>query len=275
MKQPVFKHIRSLILAGMIGLMLVLVGFLKDNTDAVHRSVIKNAATPEMANMPEAIAMLKKSLNYLGNLKTFRVDAQNNLEDLNENGMRVDFEISSSVVVQRPDKLFAERHGNEYNQIFYYNGQTLTQYNPSAKVYAQEKAPGTIEEMFHFARDTYGIGAPVSDLIYNNSYELLMYEVNYAVNLGSEMIGDVICQHLLFRKPGVDFQIWIADGKLPLPYKYVVTDTATPELLSFTCYMRNWDTSPKIPKDQFEFSMQSTSKKIPFITVDEHDKINQ
>lgn len=273
MKHPVIKPIRFLIISGMMILMFFLVGFILSGSDTTGHE--QHHKTAEATNSSEAMAILKKSLTYLSALESFSVDAQNNMEDLTENGWRVDYEISSSIVVKRPDKLFAERHGNEYNQFFYYNGKTLTQYNPSAKVYAQENAPGTIEEMFHFARDTYGIGAPVSDLIYKNSYELLMYEVEYAINLGNEMIGEVMCQHLIFRKPGVDFQIWISENDEPLPYKYVVTDTATPELLSFTSYMRNWNTSPKIKKDQFEFNEEAIAKKISFIKVDGNDKINQ
>ena len=270
---------RSLFILGMLALMLLLVSFMWIDLEPKNRSENKLSLTNvvdtkgEKMNKknvnidPKATDILQGSMDYLSNLNEFSVKVQNTLEDLNEIGHRVDYEISTSVIVQRPNKLFSEYHNIKYNQKFYYNGKTLTQYNPNEKVYAMEKAPGTIEEMLHFARDTYGITAPTSDLIYNNAFSLLMYNVNYATVIGKEMIRDVMCYHLLFSKSGVDFQIWIADKGDPLPYKYVVTDTATPELLGFTSYMRNWNTSPKVNQNIFEFKTLKGTKKIPFIKV--------
>lgn len=278
---------RSLFILGMLALMLLLVSFMWIDLEPKKRSENKLSLTnvvdtnrektnKKIVNIdPKAEDILQVSMDYLSNLNKFSVKVQNTLEDLNEIGHRVDYEISSSIIVHRPNKLYAERHGNLYNQIFYYNGITLTQYNPNEKVYAMEQAPGTIEEMFHFARDTYGLGAPVSDLIYKDAFSLLMYSVNYATVIGKEMIGDVQCDHLLFSRPGVDFQIWIADKGEPLPYKYVVTDTATPELLAFTSYMRNWNIAPTVSKKLFEFEPPQGTKKIPFIKVDQNDTPKQ
>ena len=218
---------------------------------------------------PKAVDRLKTALEYLATLKHFSVDVQSTFEDLLEPGHKADFEISSGVIVSRPNKLKTERHGGSFNQIFYYNGEVLTLYNPSDMVYATEPVPGTIEEMFHFVRDEYGISVPVSDLLYNNAFSLLMYEVDFATVIGKEMIEDVPCTHLLFSRPGVDFQIWIATEGPPLPVKYVVTDTETPELLSFTAVMRNWNTDPKLSDELFTFSPSREVNKITFLKVEQ------
>jgi len=221
---------------------------------------------------PVAVEILQGSLDLLSNLTQFSVQAQSTLEDMLDSGHRVDFEMSSSVTVSRPNKLHAERHGELFNQIFYYDGSTLTLYNPSDKVYANEPAPETIDEMLHFARDKFGLGAPVSDLIYNNAFSLLMDEVNFAVVIGKEMIGEVYCNHLLFSRPGVDFQIWIADNVTQLPMKLVVTDTATPENLSFTTVMRNWDIAPEVSESLFNFVPPKGTVKITFLKTDQSGK---
>ena len=218
---------------------------------------------------PIAVEILQGSLDYLSNLTQFSVQAQSTLEDMLDSEHRVDFEMSSSVTVSRPNKLHAERHGELFNQIFYYDGSTLTLYNPSDKVYATEPTPGTIDEMLHFARDTFGLGAPVSDLIYNNAFSLLMDEVNFAMVIGKEIIGDIHCTHLLFSRPGVDFQIWIADNVTQLPLKLVVTDTATPEHLSFTTVMRNWDMAPEVSESLFNFVPPQGTVKITFLKTDQ------
>jgi hypothetical protein len=269
------KRYRSKLIPGMLFLTLFLCSFMLVNSEPMIGS--ENSPTPNSTIRtevqtqevdPEAVEILRNALEYLSNLKQFSVQAQSTLEDILESGHRVDFEISSSVTVSRPNKLHSERHSKLFNQIFYYDGKTLTLYNPTDKVYAVEPAPGTIEDMFHFARDTYGLGAPVSDLIYNNSFELLMYEVNFAAVIGKEMIGDVHCDHLLFSRPGADFQIWIANEGPPLPLKYVVTDTATPELLSYTIYMRDWNITPALSESLFNFVPPAGTQKITFLEAE-------
>ena len=95
---------------------------------------------------PAATKILQRMTDYLGSLKQFSVHTQNTLEDLLASGHRVDFDVSANVIVSRPNKLHAERKGDLIDQTFYYDGKTLTLYNPSDKVYATEPAPGTIED---------------------------------------------------------------------------------------------------------------------------------
>ena len=132
------------------------------------------------------------------------------------------------MTVKRPNKLRAVRTGESMNQRFFYDGKTLTLYNPSVKVYASQPAPATVEKMINLAREKVGIVLPAADLVYRNAFPLLTQDVTLAAVVGKAVIGGVRCDHLLFSRPGVDFQVWVADGKQPLPHKYVVTETATP-----------------------------------------------
>lgn len=214
---------------------------------------------------PAANRILKKMCDYLGHLKQFSVHTQNTLEEALDSGHRVDFDIAAKVVISRPNKLRAERRGDVVDQIFFYDGKTLTLYNPSDKVYATEPAPGTIEEMLTFTRESLGLIIPVSDLVYRNSFPLLMQDVTLAVVIGKSVIGGVKCDHLLFSRPGVDFQVWIADSGSPLPYKYVVTDTGTPARLSISTIMSDWDLTPSVVDNWFSFVPPKDAKLIQFM----------
>ena len=216
---------------------------------------------------PAATQILKRMNDYLGGLQKFSVHTQNTLEDELDSGHRIDIDVSASVIVSRPNKLSAERKGHLIDQIFYYNGKTLTLYNPSDKVYATEPAPGKIEEMLDFARESLGLTVPVADLVYSNAFPLLMQEVTLAVVVGKAVIGGVKCDHLLFSRPGVDFQVWVADGGQPLPYKYVVTDTGTPARLSITTVMSDWNVKPSVPDTRFTFVPPQGVKQIAFMPL--------
>jgi len=217
---------------------------------------------------PSATLILQKMTDYLGSLKQFSVHTQNTLEDVLESGHRVDFDVSASVIVSRPDKLRAERRGDLIDQIFYYDGKSLTLYNPVDKVYATEPAPGTIEELLDFARETLGLLVPAADLIYRNAFPLLIQDVTFAAVVDKAVIGGVKCDHLLFSRPGVDFQVWVADAGQPLPYKYVVTDTGTPKLISITTVMSDWSTAPAVDDARFSFEPPQGVKQIDFMPLE-------
>lgn len=214
---------------------------------------------------PAATEILKRMSDYLGSLKQFSVHTQNTLEDTLDSGHRIDLDISASVSVSRPNKIRAERKGDLVDQVFYYDGKTLTLYNPSNNVYATEPAPGTFEEMFQYLYESLGFGLPISDLVYPDSFPLLMQDVTFATVIGKSNINGVKCDHLLFSRPGVDFQVWVTEGKSPLPIKYVVTDTEMPGSMSIVTIMSDWNVNPAAKNAQFTFVPPKGVQKINFM----------
>lgn len=217
---------------------------------------------------PAATEILKRMTDHLGSLQQFSVHTQNTLEDRLDSGQRVDIDVSANVTIHRPNRLRAERKGDLVSQIFYYDGKTLTLYDPEAKVYATEPAPETLEETLDFARASLGLIVPAADLVYQNAYSLLMEGVTSATVVGKSVIGGGTCDHLAFSRPGVDFQVWVANGGQPLPCKYVVTDTATPARLSVTTVMSDWATDKAVAETDFTFSPPAGAKGITFMRLD-------
>jgi hypothetical protein len=236
------------------------------SVSAQQEQAKSTAPKPEVD--PQAVKVLRNMTDYLSGLKQFSVRVRNMDEDLLESGHKVDYDMTIKVTVSRPNKLRNDRLGHLVNQSFYYNGKTLTMYNASLKVYATVPAPATIEGTIDYARDSLGITAPVTDLIYRNSFALLMQDVTLAMVLGEEVINEVKCTHLLFSRPGVDFQVWVGLDGHPLPYKYVVTDTGTPALLSVTSLMSDWNTAPAAPAAEFEFVPPPGAVKTEFLPID-------
>jgi hypothetical protein len=216
---------------------------------------------------PAATRILALMTGYMSGLKQFSVTTQITLEDVLESGHFADTDISTRVTIQRPNKIRAERRGDLIDQDFFYDGRTLTLYNPADRVYATVPAPKTVEETIHYAREKLELVVPASDLIYRNAYPLLMQEVTHAELVGKAVIGGVSCNHLLFVRPGVDFQVWVADRGDPLPYKYVVTDTGTPERLRITTVMSNWDVAPAVTNELFEFRPPAQAHAITFLPL--------
>jgi hypothetical protein len=231
-----------------------------------------NISAVEIGVDQNAYDILERSLSSLSNLDQFSAKAQITYEDLLNDNMRVDLESTSEITVDRPSHVRIEHHGMQAHQILYFDGKDFTLENPVEKVYATEKLSGDLEQMFHVVRDTFGIVAPAADLLYPNSYTLLTMNVNGAKILGREMIGDIVCDHLLFTRPSVSFQIWISEEAPYLPYKYVVTDTSTSHLLSFSTLLTSWDLSPSLSAPLFKYVPGPEASKIVFMKITESMK---
>jgi len=212
---------------------------------------------------PAAMQKLKRMSDYLEGLQQFSVNTQSIVEETRFSGHRVDFDLAAKVTVKRPNKLIAVRSGELMNEQLFYDGKTLSLYRPLDKTYAFASAPATIEKMIDFARETVGILLPAADLVYRGAYPLMTQDLKLAAVVGRAEVGGVKCDHLLFSRPGVDFQIWIAEGKQPWPCKYVVTETDTPEKLSITTFMNGWNLKPDVQDARFNFVPPKGAKVIP------------
>jgi hypothetical protein len=214
---------------------------------------------------PAALQILKSMTDYMDKLKQFSVAVQSEIEDLYSPGHRVDYDLKARVTVKRPNKLLAVRTGETMSQSFFYDGKTLTLYNPVEKVYATQPAPETIEGAVTLARETIGIVFPAADLVYRNAFPLLTKDLTLAVVVGKATIGGVTCDHLLFSHPGADFQVWVEEGKRPLPRKYLVTETDTPALLSVSAVLGEWNEAPDVGDAQFAFVPPKGASETRFI----------
>ena len=133
-----------------------------------------SAAAQTPAVDPAAVQKLKRMTEFLDSLPHFSVKTQSTLEDLHESGPPRRLRRRGQRDGRAADRLRAMRVGGVMDQRLYYDGKTLTLYNPAEKVYATETAPPTVEKMIDFARETIGILLPAADLLYRNAFPLLI-----------------------------------------------------------------------------------------------------
>jgi hypothetical protein len=226
-------------------------------------SVAAQAQSASIA--PEAKQILKASTDFLASQQRFTADTRNTLEIVLKSGQKIEFNSTGKQSIQRPNKLRAERTGDLVDQVFVYDGKSLTLSNPDQRIYAQVPAPGTLEEMLDFARTKLDIVAPAGDLIYKNAYEILLDGVTEGIVVGEAVIEGVRCDHLAFRAPELDWQIWIQQGAQPLPRKIVITTLDLPNAPQFGITVTKWDLQPVFDAATFTFTPQAGMTQIDFV----------
>jgi hypothetical protein len=214
---------------------------------------------------PEAKQILKASTDFMASQQRFTADTRNTLEIVLQSGQKIEFNSTGHQFVQRPNKLRSERSGDLVEQVFVYDGKSLTLHQPQDKVYAQVAAPGTLEEMLDFAREKHDVVAPFGDLIFKNAYDILMDGVTEGLVVGKAVIEGVVCDHLAFRAPDVDWQIWIQEGTQPLPRRIVITTLDLPNAPQFSVTVTRWNLEPAFDAQTFTFTPQAGMKQIEFL----------
>ncbi len=216
---------------------------------------------------PEAARIMKRMTEYVGSLQTFGLVTESTMEVVLVNGQKIQFDSGTRLTVQRPNKLRADRIGDVISQSLYYDGGQLTLLSPDEGYYATVPAPGTIDAMLDFARDSLDVIAPAGDLLMKDSYARLMMDVTSGFVVGKSIVGGVRCDHLAFRSADVDWQIWIEDGARPLPRKYIITTLDVPGSPQFDVQMNNWTTAPDVSTKQFEFAPPPGVTRIEFMPL--------
>jgi hypothetical protein len=216
---------------------------------------------------PQATKLLKASTDFLASQKRFNLETRSSLEVVLMSGQKIQFDHVARQWVQRPNKLRADRVGDLVEQSFYYDGKTLTLVNPADKYYATVDAPDTLEEMLEFARNRLDIVAPAGDLIYRDAYDILMTDVTQGFVVGKSVVEGVRCDHLAFRAPHVDWQIWIEDGSQPLPRKLVITTRDQPGAPQFSVVVTKWNLKPTFTAQTFGYKAPSGAKQVEFVPL--------
>jgi hypothetical protein len=215
---------------------------------------------------PEAQRLLKASTDFLAKQQQFSAETRNTLEIVLKSGQKIEFNHTARTAVHRPNRLRAERTGDLVSQVFVYDGKTLTLYNPQEKVFAQAAAPDTLEGMLDFARTKLDIVAPAGDLLYKSAYDLLMDGVTDGFVVGKAVIEGVRCDHLAFRAPHVDLQVWIQEGAQPLPRKFVITTRDLQNAPQFAVTVTKWNLKPTFNAKTFDFTPPAGGQKVDFQT---------
>jgi hypothetical protein len=223
----------------------------------------KPAAKPKIE--PRADEILKKACTCLAGLKQFGLKVEETFDQMSEAGQKLQFTNRRKVLVHRPGQLMADSEGDTTKQLFYYNGKTITLFDPAAKTYATLEAPATLDGMFDFLNENLGFSIPTADLIYSDPYKVLTERVEEGYYVGEHWVGDKKCHHLAFRQRGMDWQLWVDAGDKPLPLKFLITYLRLPGEPQFATVL-TWDESAKLAEETFAFKPPADAKKIEFVT---------
>lgn len=215
---------------------------------------------------PKALDALKTMGTHLRDMQSFTVHADTTIDDVAEDGQKLQFGGTVEYQVRRPDRMRAEINSDRRQRTYYYDGKTLTQYSPRMGYYASVSAPPTLNKLADVLKDKYDISLPLTDLFRWGTDPDDGSGLTEAEFVGPSKIAGATCDHYAFRQTDVDWQVWIAQ-ETNLPCKLVITTTDEPEQPQYVAVF-TWHPNVKLDDKTFVFEQPKTARKIEIAVVD-------
>ena len=216
---------------------------------------------------PQALEALKRMSATLTEAKEFAYRSVNTIEVPAKTGQFVTLFSTVEVTVKRPDKLRAQLSGEAPHFDFYFDGTTASAYAPSTNVYSTVKAPPTIDAMLPALEQVTGIRIASAPLLVSDPYATMTRDLTSGVVVGPTVINGRPCEHLAFRSPGINWEIWVESDQRSLPWRAAVTFTDRPNFPRVLIEFLSWNLRPWVRDDAFAFRKPQGAREIPFLSV--------
>lgn len=213
---------------------------------------------------PEAQAVLDRMTATLTALQRYSVSAKITRDEVLPFGYKLQNNESARMWLERPNRLRVEVEGDIKNRTYVYDGSQLTMFAPDLNVYAATAAPSTVGELVGVLLEA-GIEMPLIDLLYHGITGELTEDVRVGLVVGDSQVDGVPTDHLAFRQPNVDWQLWVEKGKQALPRKLLITtryEVGDPQYQAIL----HWDLKSRIDAKSFAFVPPSDATEIPVHT---------
>ncbi len=228
-------------------------------------SAAQPARTAEMDDQ-QAMDILQKMARTLAEAKQFSFTLHSSYDAPQENGQMVEFGAMREIQVKRPDKLRVDVQKSDGDQrIMVFDGQQIIVHNVAENVYAKAEKAGSIDDAVKYLVGVLKTPLPLARLFLTNlpaELERLVEEIDY---VEQNMLTDVVTDHLAVRGRDVDFQIWIAQGKEPLPRRMVITYKNFKGDPQHRADFSNWNLAAKGVKGPFTYSPPKNAEQVPLL----------
>ncbi len=212
---------------------------------------------------------VKKSVHamseYLKASKSFSFHADIQYDDVLPSGQKVTFSAQADVSLRRPNGIQAIQVSDTGTRRLWFNGKQLTLFDPVQSTYAVEPVSGNTDQALDHMINQLHFSLPLSDFLYEDPSKALTKNTVHGFVVGNSKINGIPCQHLAFVDRLIDWQLWIEDGKMPLPRKLIITYKTLPSSPQFAATLSDWDFSTRLPDSFFQASIPAHAVKLPFM----------
>jgi hypothetical protein len=159
---------------------------------------------PKIPNVPvnsQALQILSRACEALSSAKALSYHAEINFDSVLPSDIKLQFAAAMDVATQRPDQLAVDYASDLGGKRLWYDGKTVTVFDPAHMTYATVAAPDSIDKMLEqFAKRNVSI--PLEGFDFTHPYERIRGNLLHGTYVGVGDVDGVDCDHLAFMQKG-------------------------------------------------------------------------
>lgn len=232
------------------------------------------APAPDAApSAGDAKEIFRQMTDYVGAQKAVSARYDSDIEVVTTEGQKISFASSGRLLIARPDGLRVSRTGGYADVEMVFDGKKLDVLAKDQNRYAEIDAPGTVGQLVERIRDQSEASMPGADLFSATAYDDMTKDLTDAKHVGQGVINGVECEHLAFRSPEADWQLWVQTGDNPIPRKFVITSKTVTAQPQYTMQINDWRTDVIAGASDFAFIPPPGAVKVAIAELKRTDEV--
>jgi hypothetical protein len=234
-------------------------------------ALLSLTTAPSRADDGSARKILKFMSDYVTSQKSFAVTFDSDIEVLTLDLQKVQFTVDACRPSSRRP---GEANGRLCRRGAHSDGKSVIVHNGPGKTFARIDMRGLFDEVVGLLRTEHLVEKiPGADLFLARSYEHLTEGVVDAKRIGRGVIDGVECEHLAFRAPDTDWQLWVDTGERPMPRKYVITSKSVSHAPQYTLRIKEMLTNVNPDASAFTFQAPAGARQVALNALGDIDEV--
>jgi hypothetical protein len=209
--------------------------------------------------------LLRQMSEKLTQAKEFSFKVDRKLDAALVEGQNLPENTQIEISVSRPGKFLAKSESQDNIRQLVFDGENLSVYDQTMKLYATVPAPGTIDELVTKINEKYGFTPPLAEFILSDPYQALSPRIKSKAYKGKETVDGVECRHLSLGGEVADSELWIGVADL-LPRKLVATFKDREGAPQLQADFSDWNLDDTLDDKFFTFVPPQDADKVEMVT---------
>jgi len=214
---------------------------------------------------PQVREVMKLVCNELSSAKTITYHAEINFDSVLPSYVKLQYAAAMDTAIQRPDHLAISYKSDLGAKEIWYDGKTLTIFDPVHRAYASVPAPDSIDAMLTQVTEEKNLSVPLEGFDFSHPCERVYPQIQRGKYVGINDVGGIDCDHVAFVQQELDWQLWIDHGNNPVPRKIVITYKKLPAQPQWAAVLSNWRFNRTLPASLFQPKIPKGTIKTSFI----------
>lgn len=219
------------------------------------------AIEPQVGNLLERACAVLSSAQSLG------YHAEINFDSVLPSSVKLQYAAAMDVALQRPDRLMISYQSDIGAKRVWYDGKTLTIFDPPHAVFAAVQAPNSIDATLEEFGTKQRLTLPLRMLDISHPCQEIYKQVIHSKYVGINDADGKDCDHLAFVATEANWQVWLDRGKQPLPRRIVITYKLLPAQPQWEATLSEWRLDESFPATLFRPKIPTGAIKADFVNL--------